>query len=626
VGFLSPLFLIGLLAIAVPILLHLYRHQAGPVVRFTAVRFLQHAPLHRARRRRLQDVLLLMLRVTALALLAVAFARPYIARSGGESAAPITIVAVDRSFSMSAPGQIDEARKAARRVIEELPRGERVAIVAFDERAEVVLPPTWNRGDAERALMAIEPGYGTTRFGAAFGAAADILQSRPGRLVVVSDLQSGGWIDAGMLPVPQQIAVEARQIATPPENLILSEVRSTEDGVLARVQNSGSSERTVRLTVAVNGAVTASRSVVVPVAGMGEYIFRGRPPQRGALQASVEDATGYAGDNARYAVLDPAPPRRVLVVAGAGGERAEAFYLRRAIESTAGDPDPFVLETITADRLARRLGDSSPIAAVVMMGSRGFDAQGGEVLEREISRGCGLLLVTGPAVDWPWLVAQTPAAIGLRAAAGRSASGSLTFAPVDVRHPVFRRFGIDGGALGAVNFTRAERLKAPANSRLLAQFDDGSPALMELRRGRGRVLVFASDLANRWNDFALHPAFVPFVDAMVRYVADDGQVHRELQVSSARGPEWARPGVHADPTRRTGERVALNVDLRESDRTVLTVESFLAAIPRAPADPIDATRSAHLRAAESDQSLWRYGLFLMLVGLVAEGVIGRKPS
>jgi hypothetical protein len=137
--------------------------------------------------------------------------------------------------------------------------------------------------------------------------------------------------------------------------------------------------------------------------------------------------------------------------------------------------------------------------------------------------------------------------------------------------------------------------------------------------------VFASDLANRWNDFALHPAFVPFVDAIVRYVADDSRVRRDLFVSTARGPEWARPGVVVDPSGRTRESVALNVDLRESDRTVLTPESFVAAVPRGPQDPIDVRRAAHLRVLESDQSLWRYGLLLMLFGLVAEGVIGRKP-
>jgi hypothetical protein len=625
VGFLSPLFLLGLAAIAVPILLHLFRHQAGPVVPFTAVRFLQHAPLHRARRRRLQDVLLLILRVTALALLAVAFARPYIVRSDSESAAPITVIAVDRSYSLSAPGQIDQARRTARRVVDELPRGERVAIVAFDERAEVLQPPTWNREDAARALDSIVVGFGTTRYAAAFGVATEILQARRGRVVIVSDLQSSGWDDAGMLPVPAQMTVEARAVPSPAENLMVSEIRRSEDGVLVRVHNSGPSGRMARVTLTANDEAIGSRTLAVPALGSSQFTSRDRLPDAGTLAARVADEVGYVADNVRYTVADPSPLRRVLVVGGAGGELAEAFYVRRAIESTAGEADAFTLETITADRLSTRLGGSSSYAAIVLLGSRGFDGQAGQALEREIMGGCGLLLVTGPAVDWPWLVAQAPPALGLRAAAARTSSSALTFAPVDVRHPVFRRFGIDGSALGAVSFTRAQRLPLPNGSRLLAQFEDGTPALLELMRGRGRVLVFASDLANRWNDFALHAAFVPFVDAIVRYVADDSRVRRDLVVSTAGRPELARPGVVIDPSGRTRESVALNVDVRESDRTVLTPEAFVAAVPRGPQDPTDARRASHLRVLESDQSLWRYGLLLMLIGLIAEGVIGRKP-
>src|SRR5687767_3613663 len=131
-----------MLAIAIPIALHLFRHHAGPVQPFSAVRFLQRAPLQRARRRRLRDLLPLALRVTALGLLAVSFARPYVTTTDAESSAPITIVAIDRSFSLSAPGQAERARALATEVVDGLPAGERIAVMAFDERAELLVPPT----------------------------------------------------------------------------------------------------------------------------------------------------------------------------------------------------------------------------------------------------------------------------------------------------------------------------------------------------------------------------------------------------------------------------------------------------------------------------------------------------
>ena len=77
-GFLSPLFLLGALAVAIPVVLHLFRRRNDPVVPFSAMRFLQQVPIEQARRRRLQDLLLLALRVAALLLLAIGFARPYL--------------------------------------------------------------------------------------------------------------------------------------------------------------------------------------------------------------------------------------------------------------------------------------------------------------------------------------------------------------------------------------------------------------------------------------------------------------------------------------------------------------------------------------------------------------------
>ncbi len=81
-SFLYPAFLLGAIAIAIPIVLHLLRRDVAPEVPFTAVRLLRRSPIQRSRRRRLQDLLLLAARVAALLLLAAAFARPVRAVGG----------------------------------------------------------------------------------------------------------------------------------------------------------------------------------------------------------------------------------------------------------------------------------------------------------------------------------------------------------------------------------------------------------------------------------------------------------------------------------------------------------------------------------------------------------------
>ncbi len=87
VSFLSPLFLIGAAAAAVPIVLHLLKREPEARIRFSAVRLLRRAPVEHTRRRHLNELLLLLLRVAALLLLALAFARPFFS-SGAASPPP----------------------------------------------------------------------------------------------------------------------------------------------------------------------------------------------------------------------------------------------------------------------------------------------------------------------------------------------------------------------------------------------------------------------------------------------------------------------------------------------------------------------------------------------------------
>src|ERR1700704_4163346 len=97
---LSPLFLVGALAAAVPIVLHLLKRDPEPRVKFAAVALLRHAPVERTSTRRLRQIVLLAMRVAALVLLAIAFAQPFVP-SAATASRSATVIALDTSFSLS---------------------------------------------------------------------------------------------------------------------------------------------------------------------------------------------------------------------------------------------------------------------------------------------------------------------------------------------------------------------------------------------------------------------------------------------------------------------------------------------------------------------------------------------
>ena len=121
IAFLSPLFLAGALAAAVPILLHLLKREPETRLQFSAVKLLRGAPVEHSRKQYLRDLLLLALRVTALLLLALAFARPFFRSDAYGAASGITVVAIDTSLSMSAGRQFERAKQLAREAVDRAP-------------------------------------------------------------------------------------------------------------------------------------------------------------------------------------------------------------------------------------------------------------------------------------------------------------------------------------------------------------------------------------------------------------------------------------------------------------------------------------------------------------------------
>ena len=75
-SFLTPLFLVGLAGLAIPVILHLIQKERKNVVQFPSLMFLRRIPYQSVRRRRIRHWLLLFMRLAALALIVLAFARP----------------------------------------------------------------------------------------------------------------------------------------------------------------------------------------------------------------------------------------------------------------------------------------------------------------------------------------------------------------------------------------------------------------------------------------------------------------------------------------------------------------------------------------------------------------------
>ena len=624
-SFLSPLFLVGGLAAAIPVILHLLKREPEPRVKFAAVALLRHAPVERTSTRRLRQIVLLMLRVAALILLAVAFARPFFPSASAAASRRATVIALDTSFSLAAPGRFARAQQIARDAVMRAPAGDDVGVVTFADRADLVAPPSADRAFALAAIDASTPGSGGTRYLAGVNLAGRALGARPGTIVVVTDLQEAGWDAGDHASISEAARVEVRDVGPLPDNFALVNLRSDAGGAVVTIRNDSARPRATSVRLTVDGRQAGARSVSIGPHAAADAVFSG--VAGGEAVAALEDREGLQADNVRYALLRDSSHATALVVTATGDLDRDAFYVHQALAAAGPDHGVAPVAGVAASALgswpdARAAG----YAAVLLLSTRGLERRGRELLASYVSGGGGLLMAAGPDVDGDVAANVTGAGVRLRLVApeNRGNPDAQSLAPVDVRHPLFQPFGPATASFGLVRFTRSARVSA-SGCQTLAKFTSGEAAIIDCGIGEGRALVLASDLNNRWNDFPLHATFVPFLHEAVRYLSSARSHAGEYLVGEVPAGVAAVPGIVTMPGTGTAgpRRVAINVNPAESEPARVSVDEFGSAIAR-----LKEVGAAEVRTAEVDrestQHIWQYVLIVMLAVLAIEGVIAGR--
>src|ERR1044072_9419279 len=196
-SFLTPLFFLGVAALAAPVLVHLVRRTRARRVQFPALVFVRQVPQRTIRRRRLHNLLLLLLRCLAILLIVIAFTRPFF--SGGSAAkdntAPgATVILVDNSLSMHREGMFAEAQRRAETALDDARNDEQIALVSFDKRYTVLNRFIADKNRVRTGVSSLSAGWDGTDYEQALRGAESLLgemeTTGPKPLVMISDFQT----------------------------------------------------------------------------------------------------------------------------------------------------------------------------------------------------------------------------------------------------------------------------------------------------------------------------------------------------------------------------------------------------------------------------------------------------
>ncbi len=346
--FAAPLMLIGLVAAAIPFLLHLMSRVRAQEQHCPTLRFLKISMERTARRRRLQNWLLLLLRSLLLAVLAMAVAEPISQATGGwlGASGEAAVLLVDNSYSMAAKpvsaGGSGGGRRfvRARAAAEDLLSGERKPALAC------LLTSTGPTADGEltsrletlrKALAAGHIDFGATSLAQRFSRAVETLnsQSNPRKAIYgLCDFQRVGWaplLKLSNLPEAEDTHLFIVNCAPPAVSNVGITNMQVDGGaiiggraqIVATVRNSSPAGRAVELVLRIDGA-KRTQKVIRQLAAAGKagdavevrfgYRFSQAGPVTGEVRLTQDD--DLLVDNVRRFALAVGPKLRALVVRG----------------------------------------------------------------------------------------------------------------------------------------------------------------------------------------------------------------------------------------------------------------------------------------------------------------------
>ena len=561
-NFLQPWMLLGMLAAAVPIVIHMINRRKAQRVDFPMLDFVQRSQKKVARRLHLKRWLLLLARVAILMLIPLAMAQPY-ALCGGSGgvqsdrmpAAVVVIIDGSSSMSFSEDGRslLDRARDEARKTLRALrPWDQARVLVAQDE--PLWLTDRWGV-DASASIRALDDyefaGGSASLPKALLEARTELFAStQPARRVVlITDNAHQAWMDEALRPELLEGMGELVVLPLRPEDpsrqgviiesLAWEESSSAADliDLRALLRASGRGEQNLRVRLEVDGTPVSMQQVAIEDESTLEVVFSHAFAGDGVHQVrvSLDDERGVKALQERVMPVHLSRAVRALLVNGAASSvqrNDELFYLERALMVDVGERQAIGYQVTTPDRLAAQ--DLNAFDVVLLANVASLPAESVQRLHGFVEAGGGLWITAGAMVD-PERYNTTLAALLPRPIRTVTRLSSIDdpdaniratrFAHIDHTGPLFRIFSMAGGeSLQSARVFSYLQLDPELDStaRVLASFGDGGPAVLERTIGAGRVLFWTTSVDLDWTDLPIRTAYLPLVHRTLRYLAQRG--------------------------------------------------------------------------------------------------------
>ena len=543
-GFLAPWFLGGLIALGVPVFVHLLRRHVTVPRPVSSLMFFERGIQSSTRHHRLKHLILFALRAALVLLVVLAFANPFVRRVAANSNGHLLLIVLDNSFSMRAGTHFADAKQRALTQLAAKPNSQKAQIMALGGQLQILTQQISDSAQLHAALESVQPGDGHASFGDLGRAVRALVETVPTPIDVhlYSDMQRtampANFADL-VLPVNVTLTLHPVANGSPAPNWTIESIDAPADlsdpkdphhsRVRAVVAGFGTPAATKTVSLVVNGKTLATRSVEVPANGRASVEFAPLDVNYGfnRCEVRIDGGDPLPDDDAGLFVVRRSDPERVLFV-HAGGDTRSAVYFGSALKAAA--KSSFVLQSISEEQATDF--DPSRFAFVVLSDSVSLPAIFEHSLAQYVAKGGDVFIALGtsaarrvrlPVWDSDVTEVHNYARDG----------GLATVGQVDFTHPALLdpQPGRDNGGWAETKVFYAAVVD-PRAARVAIRLGDGTPLLLEKQIGEGHVLLLTSGLENLTNDLPLHPVFVAFVDHVAQYLSGTARLSGSRLVDS----------------------------------------------------------------------------------------------
>ena len=520
-SFIAPLFLLGVLAVAVPFWLHRLQTQSSDRKPFSSAMLLETTEQQVHVQKKLKYLALLALRAALLIFIALAFAKPLWMNSEtlpGPGLDGTHLVLVDTSASMSRDGAFEQAISLARQAIDAVPGGAMLQVFSASTAVREESELSADRGVHLAALQGLAPDPSRLEFGHVMTAIDRLAETMPPpvALHIVSDFQDSGLPARFADMVSSRITtLQVHAPSTrPPVNWSVGAIRETAGGVDVVVSGIGNDDMATGVELTLNGASVGNREI--SGSGTAALSFTGLVLEPGDNQLQIETTANddLGIDNRRYHVIRNTPPAPIpLLTLNRSG--LPVTYLSAALHS---DPDnAFRIETAVIGEFDTRTLSRYSWLIVDDVGA--VDPELEASLLEFVQNGGGLLAFAGQRSTTATRIPVSGHSIR-PASTGAADDQFLSIGQVDSGHPLLS--ATDGWY--AVNLLQTIPVETHPDDDVLVRLENDEAFVIERRLGQGRLLLVAGGLENQWNDLPIRPVFVSFMIEAARYLSGTEQV------------------------------------------------------------------------------------------------------